>query len=479
MKLKMMERSSKQVASLILVSALIGLMLLGGCGNAAKEKEAVVSVQTTPATRGPISQVITADAVVFPLQQATVAPKITSTIRKFYVQRGSRVKQGQLLVELENKDLAAIAGASKGDFEQADAAYKTTVGATLPQQIQKAQLDADSAKAAFDAQQKVYDARKELFQQGAIPRRDLDNAEVAYLQARSQNEQAQKQLTDLQRIGKEQALKSAQGSRLSAEEKMKSAQAQLSYSRISSPMDGVVTDRPLYEGDLATANQPILTVMNTSRLIAKAHIAQSEAAVLKAGNPAELKISGLDEPIKGRITLVSPALDPGSTTIEVWVEAVKPDPALKPGMSVAVLMTAKTLKDALVVPTGAVFKNAEGADYVLLAGSDEKAHQKTVQLGIHNSELTEIAKGINAGDPVVTAGGYAVPDGAQIKVEKPGTDEKEAADKDEKDDKKDEKADKAGKAGKAGKADKAEKPSKSEKPAAKTASTARPPKGKE
>jgi multidrug efflux pump subunit AcrA (membrane-fusion protein) len=470
MKLKMMKRCSKQGASLILACALIGLALFGGCGNNAAEKEAVVSVQTTPAQRGPISQVITAEAVVYPLQQATIAPKITSTVKKFYVQRGSRVKQGQLLVELENKDLAAIAGATKGDFEQADAAYKVTVGAALPQQIQKAQLDADTAKSAFDAQQKVYDARKALFQQGAIPQRDLDNAKVALLQALSQNEQAQKQLADLQRLGKEQALKSAEGSRLSAEERMKNAEAQLSYSRITSPMDGVVTDRPLYEGDLATANQPILTVMNTSRLIAKAHIAQSEAAVLKTGAAAEFKIPGLDEPIKGRVTLVSPALDPGSTTIEVWVEATKADPALRPGMTVEVSMTAKTVKEALVVPTAAVFKNAEGADYVLLAGSDEKAHQKTVQLGIHNSEITEIAKGINAGDPVVTTGGYAVPDGAQIKVEKPGADEKEAADKNEKDDKKDEKADKA---------DKAVKPAASGKPAAKPASTAKAPKGKE
>jgi multidrug efflux pump subunit AcrA (membrane-fusion protein) len=477
MKLKTMQRSSKWRASLILACAVSGLTLLGGCGGSEKEKEAAVSVQTTPAQRGPISQVITAEAVVYPLQQATIAPKITSTVRKFYVQRGSRVKQGQLLAELENKDLAGMAEASKGDFEQADAAYKTTVGATLPQQIQKAQLDADTAKSAFEAQQKVYDARKALFQQGAIPQRDLDNAKVALLQALSQNEQAQKQLADLQRLGKEQALKSAEGSRLSAEGKMKGAEAQLSYSRITSPMDGVVTDRPLYEGDLATANQPILTVMNTSRLIAKAHIAQSEAAVLRTGNPAELKIPGLDEPIKTRVTLVSPALDPGSTTIEVWVEATKSVPALRPGMTVELSMTAKTVKDALVVPTGAVFKNAEGADYVLLAGSDEKAHQKTVQLGIHNSEITEIAKGINAGDPVVTTGGYAVPDGAKIQVEKPGAEGKEAADADDKDDKKDEKPDKAEKPGTPERH--AAKTAAAEKSVAKPASPAKPPKGKE
>ena len=368
--------------SMPLVFTALGLFLLGGCGDAEKEKVPVVSVQTTPTQRCPISQIIAADAVVYPLEQATIAPKITSTVKHFLVQRGSRVKKGQLLAELENKDLEAAAQASKGDFQQADATYKTTVGASLPQQIQRAELDAATAKSAFDAQQKVYDSRKTLFQQGAIPRRDLDLAEVAFLQARSQNEQAQKQLADLQRLGKEEALRAAQGSRLSAEGHMLGAEAQLSYSRITSPIDGVVTDRPLYEGDLANANQPILTVMNTSRLIAKAHIPQSEAAILKVGNAAELKVPGLDEPIKGRVSLVSPALDPGSTTIEVWVEASKPDPALRPGMSLELSMTAKTVKDAIVVPTAAVFKNAEGADYVLLAGSDQKAHQKTVRLGI-------------------------------------------------------------------------------------------------
>jgi len=424
-------------------AALAMLIVLSGCSSAEKEKEPVAAVQTTPAQKGPISQVISAEAVVFPLQQAIVAPKITSTVSDFKVQRGDRVKKGQVLVVLENKDLDAAAKATEGDFEQADAGYVTTVEASLPQQIQKAELDAAAAKAGFDAQQKIYDSRKELFQQGAIPRRDLDSAEVALAQAHSVNEVAQKQLADLRRLGKAEALKSAHGSRLSAQGHMLAAQAQLSYSVIRSPIDGVVTDRPLYVGDLATANQPILTVMNVSRLIAKSHIAQSEAAVLKAGNPAELKIPALDHPLKGRVTLVSPALDPGSTTIEVWVEASKPDPALRPGMTAEVAMTAKTVKDAIVVPASAVFKNAEGADYVLLAGPDEKAHQKTVQVGIRNADLAQLLSGISAGDPVITTGGYALPDGTQVKIEKPGADEKAAADKGDKEgDKKDPAGDK-------------------------------------
>jgi multidrug efflux pump subunit AcrA (membrane-fusion protein) len=408
------------------------LFFSSGCGKDEKEKEPVVTVQTTPAKRETISQTVSNEAVVYPLQQATVAPKITSTVKEFLVQRGSRVKKGQLLLLLENKDLAAAAESSKGDFQQADAAYTTTVNAGVPQQLQKAELDALSAKLAFDAAQKVYDSRKELFQQGALPRRDFDSAEVALAQARSLNEQAQRQLADLQRLGKEQALKSAQGSRLSAEGKYRGAEALLSYSEIRSPIDGVVTDRPLYVGDLATANQPILTVMDLSRLIAKSHVPQSEAAVLKVGNQAELKIPGLDEPIKGRVSLVSPALDPGSTTIEVWVEASKPDPALKPGMTVEVSMTAKTVKDALVVPTPAVFKNPDGAEYVLLAGSDGHAHLKTVQAGVRNAEFTQIVSGVIANDPVITSGGYALPDNTQIKIAAPEAAEKEGGDKPDK-----------------------------------------------
>jgi multidrug efflux pump subunit AcrA (membrane-fusion protein) len=430
-----LKRNRAQCVTLLAMSVAVPLFV-AGCSKEEKEKDPEVSVQTTPAQRGPIAQTVSTEAVVFPLEQATIAPKITSTVKRFLVQRGARVKKDQLLAELENADLSASAEASKGDYEQAEANYVMTVGAGLPQQIQKAELDAQAAKAAFEAQQRIYESRKQLLQQGAIPRRDLESAEVALAQARSVSEQAQRQVADLQRLGKEQQLKSAQGSKESAEGKYRSAAAQLSYSLIKSPIDGVVTDRPLYAGDLATANQPMLTVMNLSRLIGKAHIPQGEAAQLRVGNPAEISLAGLDEPVKARVSLVSPALDPGSTTVEVWVEARKPDPALRPGLTVPVSMTAKTAKDAIVVPAAAIFHSEEAGDYVLVAGSDNKAHQKKVQVGIRNKDSAQIVSGIAEGDPVITSGGYAVPDGTKIKIENPEKEKEESAGgKDEKDSK--------------------------------------------
>jgi HlyD family secretion protein len=400
---------------------------MAGCGSQEKDQEPVASVQVTPARTGEISLVVSAEAIVFPLQQAVVAPKITSTIKAFQVQRGNRVRKGQLLAVLENADLSAATEQSKGEYQQAEASYATTTGASLPQEIQKAELDAGAAKTSLDAQQKVYDSRKELFQQGALPRRDMDAAEVALVQARSQFEQAQKQLDDLRRIGKEQTLKSASGQLSAAKGKYLGAEAALSYSQIRSPINGVITDRPQYPGELATANQPLLTVMDMSKLIAKAHIAQSQTASFKLGDPASVKIPGFDEPVKGRLSLISPALDPGSTTIEIWVEVSKPPSQLKPGMTVQVAISARTVPNAIVVPASAVFKTAEGGEYVLIAGKDGVAHSQEVKTGIHGPDEIQILSGVHAGDPVITSGGYALPDKTKIKIESPAPAENEPA----------------------------------------------------
>jgi HlyD family secretion protein len=428
---------------------LCALAALQGCGSTEKEPEPLVAVQVAPAKHESISKNVSSEAVVYPLEQAVITPKITSTIHKFYVQRGSHVKKGELLAQLENADLASAAEQSRGEYEEAEAGYATTTGASLPQQIQKAELDAAAAKAAYDVQKKIYDARKELFDEGAIPRRDLDTAQVLLAQAVSQNEQAQKQLADLNRLGKEQALKSANGQLAAAKGKYLNAKAMLSYSEIRSPIDGVVTERPLYEGELATANQPILTVMNTAKLIAKAHIVQSDAVQLKVGDDAEIYIPGSDEPVKGRVMLISPALDPGSTTIEVWVEAIKPGPAIKPGMSVSLRATVQTDKHALVVPASAVFKSAEGNDYVMVAGSDSKAHQTNVKVGIRNKELAEVQSGLKEGDSIIISGGYGLPDGAKITIEAATKDKDEDAGKDSSDSSKSDSAP-SGKADKSG-----------------------------
>src|SRR5262249_42689232 len=110
-------------------------ILVIGCNDSEREKEPVVSVQVETPQKGSIEQTVSAEAVIYPFQQAVITPKITSTIKEFRVHRGSSVRKGQILAILENADLSAAAQQSKGEFEQAEAGYTTTTKATLPQEI--------------------------------------------------------------------------------------------------------------------------------------------------------------------------------------------------------------------------------------------------------------------------------------------------------------------------------------------------------
>jgi len=398
-----------------LVLAVITLSLAAGCAKPEKETDPVVSVQAELVKSGSLKRAISTEAVLFPLQQAAITPKISAPVKRFYVNRGSRVRAGQLLATLENRDLAASEVENKGVLAQAEAAYASTTTAALPEALRKAQLDADAAKQAFEAEQKLYDSRQNLYQQGALPRKDLDQARVSLAQAKSQYEIAEQHWKVLQEVGKQQELKSAEGQLESARGKYLASQAQLSYSEIRSPINGVVTERPLYPGEMAAAGAPLLVVMDTSGIIAKAHIPQQEAASLKVGDAAQLM--GPDGEVLAKITVVSPATDPNSTTIEIWAQASNPGNRLRPGTTASLTIVAQTLDHALVVPAAAVLSQPDGSRAVMVVGPDNHAHLQTVEVGIQNTGQIEITSGLKANQRVITRGAYGLPDGTEVKIE--------------------------------------------------------------
>jgi multidrug efflux pump subunit AcrA (membrane-fusion protein) len=393
---------------------LVALGVMTACSGEAKDTEQPVPVEIVSVEKATVQQKITADAVVFPIAQSALVPKISAPVKKFLVNRGSRVRSGQLLAVLENRDLAAAAQDSRGAYDQAEATYATTTTSDLPQELQKAQLDEEAAKKQLDAQQKVYNSRQELFTQGALPRKELDQAGVDLTNARNQYEIAQKHLDALNAVGKQQTLKSAKGQLESAQGKYEGASAQLSYSEIRSPINGVITDRPLYPGEMATAGTPLLTVMDISQVTAREHIPQQSAVLLKTGDPATISAPGLDKPIAGKVSIISPALDPNSTTVEVWVQAKNLGGHLKPGTSVQISMVARSVQDALTIPAAALLTAQDGTTSVMVAGSDNRAHQKDVKVGIRDQDRVQIVEGLQAGDRIVASGAYGLPDNSKI-----------------------------------------------------------------
>src|SRR4029078_5505141 len=129
-----------------------------------------------PALRGAIDHVITADAVLYPINQANVIPKISAPVRRILVNRGDHVRAGQLLAELEVRDLAASAEETRHQYAHAQAAFQTLTGATVAENRAKAESDVKSAQQALDTAQKLYDNRVALQREGALAQKLVDDA---------------------------------------------------------------------------------------------------------------------------------------------------------------------------------------------------------------------------------------------------------------------------------------------------------------
>jgi RND family efflux transporter, MFP subunit len=388
---------------------MIAAMLLSGCRAAQPpepEAPSEVTVDVAPVLSSEIQLKFTADALLYPVQQAAIVPKITAPVKKFYVERGSHVKAGQLLAELENQDLASALAESKAAVDQAEATFETTSRASIPQEIQKTELDVRAAKDTLDAQQKIYDARQELYRQGAIAQKDVNDAQVALTQARNQYEIAARRLQDLQTVAKDLEIRIAAAQRDAARGRHEVAQAQLSYSRIVSPIDGVVTDRPLFAGEMPQSGAPLITIMDTSSVIARAHLSPQDAAQLKVGDAGNLIVPGV-APVAGKVIQISPALDPANTTVEVWIQAANPGGRLKPGSSMRVEAVAKTIPNAMVIPYAAVLTSTStGSTTVIVVDAENKPHRKEVTLGIRDGANVQIVNGLESGERVVTEGAF-------------------------------------------------------------------------
>ena len=409
--------------------ALVALILAGCAKKEEKETEAPAPVQVTAVTQDTIRRIVSGDGVLFPQDQENVMPKISAPVQKFYFNRGDHVKTGQLMAVLENRDLRFTAESNKSQVEQAEANLQATEGATIPESVVKARTDVEADKETAEAARKVLESRQELFKQGALMRRMVDEAQVNWAQANSNLLTAQEHLRTLEAVAKEAQIKQATAQVAAARGQYQSAEAQVAYTEIRSPMNGTIADRPLYAGDMASTGQPLFSIVDISRVVARVNVPQAQASLVRVGMPADVVLTDGGEQVQGKVTVVSPATDPASTTVQVWVQVDNPAERLKPGAAVHANIIAEIYKAVPVIPTSAVLPGEEGGTMVLVIDSQSVAHQRPVQLGVREGNKVQVLNGARPGEEVVTVGGLGVDDKAKVKVI--DTTVKESEDEDE------------------------------------------------
>ena len=395
--------------------AAIVALLLAGCSKPAKEEKAPAPVQVTAVTQATIRKIVQGDGALFPLDQAGVMPKISAPVQKFYVNRGDRVKRGQLLAVLENRDLVSAAAESKGAVEQAESNLRTTEVATVPDAIVKAQTDLEAARQAREAAKAVLESREKLFKEGALAGRQVDESQVAFAQADSQFRAAEEHLKTLEQVRQDQ-IKGAAAQVSSAKAHLDSQEAQVAYSRIQSPISGIVADRPLNAGEMANPGSPLITIVDISRVVARVNVPQADALTVKIGQTAALTQPDSKEEIEGKVTVVSPTTDPNTTTVQVWIEVPNTDGRLKPGTVVHAAIATEVYKAATVVPAAAILPGEEGGTAVLTVSSDSIVHKRAVTLGVREGNHVQILSGASPGEEVVIAGGMGLDDKAKVKI---------------------------------------------------------------
>jgi HlyD family secretion protein len=410
-------------------------LILAGCGkkeaateSTGEETEAPTPVTVETAVRGAIDRMVTADAVLYPINQSNVTSKINAPVTRVLVNRGDHVRAGQLLAVLESADLAASVNESQHLYEQTQAAYDLLTGATVGEDRARAETDVQSARQTLDAAKKVYDNRAAAQREGALAQKTVDEAQLAMVQAQNQLNIAQRHLDALSQVGQKQSVRGAEAQMNASKAHYENAAVQLSYAEIHSPIAGVVADRAVYPGEMAVSGTPLVSIVDISDIVARANVPVKDAAAIKVGRPA--RITGPDGDIPGIVTVVSPAVDPTTTTVQVWVRAANPGEKLKPGATVRVAIIAETIQNTIVVPASALLNGDEGGQKAMVVDKDSEAHERMVTVGVRQGDRVQILSGLQEGDQVVTSGGLGLEDKAKVSVQKP-KDEDEDEDDDE------------------------------------------------
>jgi RND family efflux transporter MFP subunit len=244
----------------------------------------------------------------------------------------------------------------------------------------------------------------------------VDESQLAYSQAIAQYRAADEHLKTLQSVSKEEQIKGAAAQVQSAKAHYEGLEAQVSYSRVTTPIAGVIADRPVNAGEMAAAGAPLVTIVDISRVIARVNVPQNDAAAVKLGQTASVTQPGNADQFQGKVTVVSPEADPNTTTVQVWIQIENPGERLKPGSAVHAAIATEVYKAASVVPVAAILPGEEGGTAVLTVSSDSIAHRRAVKLGVREGNQVQILNGVTPGEEVVVVGGMGIDDKAKVKI---------------------------------------------------------------
>jgi membrane fusion protein, multidrug efflux system len=348
-------------------------LLLIGCGEAPKkqavvERAAAAAVHTVAETTKSWPATYEATGTVRARTTAVIAAKLTGYVREVRAQAGERVREGQLLVTLDTRDLDIAT-------RRAEAARE---------EVRTAMPEADSAvaaaKANLDLAEVTLGRMKDLLQKKSISSQEFDEATARWKAAQSGFDMANARRTQL-------------NSRLAqAEQEVRSSEVMRSYAEVTAPFAGLVVARSIEPGSLAMPGAPLLTIEREGAYRLEASV--EEGRPVKAGQGVSVFLG--DDCVEARVSEIVPSVDAASRAYTVKIE-LPASAGLRSGMFGRAVF-ATSARTVLAIPAAAVTER--GQVQTVQVVEDGATRARLVTVGQKSGDRVEVLSGLSAGEKV-------------------------------------------------------------------------------
>lgn len=378
---------------IVIAIAAIGALALSLASCGAKAP-AGVTVITAPVAMGRLVQHVEFSGALAPSQTATISSRLSGLARIVTVDIGSRVRSGELLVQIDTRELSAQSDVAEAALE------------LVRDQAAQAKTGIETAKANLDLAQKSYDRAAALITGQSITQGQFDEAKTKLDLAKTAYENATQQYELLSRSSLAQAQAQANLIRV-----------QISHGVITSPIAGVVTNRNVNPGEVVSANTQLMYIVDSSLLKLQGNVAQTIATLLTSGEKVKVDVDGLrNGEYEGTVTQVGPVAAATGQFFPVVV-SLKNDGRLMAGMT-AISSFDLQGPPTLLIPRSAI-TSSNGRSYAFVV-SNGTAGRRALRLGLESATQVEILGGLSSGEHVAVSNVDTLQDGVTVQTEDQG-----------------------------------------------------------
>jgi len=384
-----------------------------------KTPEVLVLVKVALARRQQLASQSVAQGSVFPLRQATVSAVQGGVITEMALWKNRRVSQGEVLAVLNMRDLQAQRNEAEALVREMEVNLQNLRNSSTRLADANAAKDLALTASTLRNATALYNRRQQLFAQGGIAYKDLQDAQTAASIAQANFQLSQRSAGLLRTATNPGSLALAQVKLEQARLRVATLSSPLTFSHIRAPISGTVVDQFQYLGEYVTPGTKLLALADLSEVIVKGQFADTVLAQLQVGERAEVR--PLDRPgvkLEGRVSALSAVTDAQSRSGEVWVQLHNADGKLRSGGFCEIAVAARATP-AIVIPAAAVTRESPESrqGVVSVVNAEGVSHQRQVACEPAQQGLVRVNSGLQAGERVVEEGNYRLEDGVHVQIQ--------------------------------------------------------------